>query len=112
MNFGREEISPPIVVLNRHRHGPGYHRHQLALVWGVCPHVLDDGFGGSMSRYSVVGRQSNGDDKLLGGSDTARGALTYASAGQKLFRAVTVRDNVAGRDLTLPELRALAGREK
>jgi hypothetical protein len=42
----------------------------------------------------------------------SRVALTYATAGQKLFPTVKVRDNVEGRNLTFPELHALAGREK
>jgi hypothetical protein len=65
-----------------------------------------------MSRYSVVGLQKNGDDKPLGSSDSARAALKFAAAGQKLFPTVRVRDNVEGRDLTLAELSALAQRER
>jgi hypothetical protein len=65
-----------------------------------------------MSRFSLVGLQSNGDDKPLGSSDSARAALTFATAGQKLFRTVKVRDNVDGRDLTLAQLRGLAQSER
>jgi hypothetical protein len=39
---------------------------------------------------------------------SAREALTLATAGNSPFAKVVVRDNVAGCDLTLHELRALA----